>query len=151
MSAAETLIARLDGVRARGVGQWSARCPGPHHARGDRSGGLAIKQVDDRILINCPAGCTALEVVNAVGLSLADLFDKPLTDSAIAPVRQPPFPLEMARRLLHYATVLLLAAGDLKFGKQLNDADFETVQNSYHEIDEIVTAVETWPRSVVRS
>ena len=119
--------------------------------RGDRSGGLGLKQVDDRILINCPAGCTALEVVNAVGLSLADLFDKPLTDSAIAPVRQPPFPLEMARRLLHYATVLLLAAGDLKFGKQLNDADFETVQNSYHEIDEIVTAVETWPRSVVRS
>ena len=151
MSAAETLLACLGGVRARGAGQWSARCPGPLHARGDRSGGLAIKQVDDRILINCPAGCSALEVVNAIGLSLADLFDKPLTDSAIAPVRQPPFPLEMARRLLHYATVLLLAAGDLKFGKQLNDADFETVQNCYHEIDEIVTTVETWPRSAVRS
>ena len=151
MSAAETLIARLDGVRSRGAGQWTGRCPGPLHERGDRSGGLGLKQVDDRILINCPAGCTALEVVNAVGLSLADLFDKPLTDSAIAPVRQPPFPLEMARRLLHYATVLLLAAGDLKFGKQLNDADFETVQNSYHEIDQIVTTVETWPRSAVRS
>ena len=151
MSAAELLLARLDGVRSRGAGQWSARCPGPVHEQGDRSGGLGIKEVDDRVLINCPAGCTALEVVNAVGLSLADLFDRPAADCAIAPVRSPPFPMEMARRLLHYATVLVLAAGDLKYGKPLNEADFDTVVSSYHEIDQIVTTVETWPRSAVRS
>ena len=151
VSAAETLVARLDGVRARGAGQWSARGPGPVHERGDRSSGLGIKQVDDRVLVNCPAGCSPLEIVQSIGLDLRDLFDKPLTDTAIAPVRQPPFPIEMARRLLHYATVMVLAADDLRHGKALNKADFDTVVNCYHEIDQIVTTVETWPRSAVRS
>ena len=141
MSAAETLLSRLDGVRARSGGQWFARCPGPMHKRGDRSGGLGIKLIDDRVLINspAPAGCTALEIVNAVGLDLRDLFDKPLTDSAVSPIRQPRFPLEMARQVRHHALVLILAAGDLKFGKALNGADIDPVVSSYREIDRIVS------------
>ena len=148
MSAAELMLARLDGVRARGADQWSARCPGPLHERGDKSGGLAIKQADDRVLIHCPAGCAPLEIVSAVGLDLRDLFEKRITDSAVAPGRQPPFPLAMARKLLHHAFVLVLAAGDLRHGKQLNDGDQATVETAFREIDLIVGTVETWPKAV---
>lgn len=151
MNAADTLLARLDGVRARGTDQWSARCPGPLHERGDRSAGLGIKQVDDRILINCPVGCSALEIVNAVDLELRDLFDHRLSDIAIPSVRQAPFPLDRARRIRHLALVIGLAAGDLKYGRALSDADEETLLAAFNELDALVTEVEAWPRSAVQS
>ncbi len=148
MSAADILLQRLARVRSRGVGQWVASCPGPLHERGDRSAGLGIRQVDDLVLINCPAGCTAAEIVAAVGLSLADLFERPLTTSAIAPVRQPPFPAQMAQRLLHFATVLMLAAEDLRHGKRLSSADHQTVRTAYEELEALVMSAATWPKGV---
>lgn len=151
MSATEVFLARLDRVRDRGDGRYWASCPGPLHAHGDRSAGLGIKAVDDRILINCPAGCSALEIVGAVGLELSDLFDRRLTDAAIPSVRQAPFPLDRARRIRHLALVISLAAGDLKHGRALCKADEETLHDAFNELDELVTEVETWPRSAMRS
>lgn len=148
VNAAEVLLERLERVKPRGPHRWSASCPGPLHERGDRSGGLGIKQVNDRVLINCPAGCSAAEIVAAVGLSLGDLFERPLTSTAASPVRQPPFPNAMADRVFRAATVLLLAADQLRYAKALTDADFATVQMAYAEIDAIVTQAATWPRAV---
>lgn len=148
MNAAETLLARLEQVRDRGDDRYSASCPGPLHAHGDRSAGLGIKAVDDRILINCPAGCSALDIVNAVGLELSDLFERRLTDTAIAPMRQPPFPRERCRRIRHLALVISLASGDLKYGRALSEADEATLLGAFSELEDLVTAVETWPRGV---
>ena len=65
------LLARLDGVRARGPGRWSARCP----AHEDRSPSLSIREIDDgTILLHDFAGCNALAIVQAIGLEFADLF-----------------------------------------------------------------------------
>lgn len=145
MSAAEILLARLEGVRARGSDQWSAKCP----AHDDQSPSLSIKAVDDRVLLTCWAGCSALEVVQAVGLELRDLFERRLADGAIGPVRPPPFPLERCRRIRHCAIVLGLAAGDLRHGRALGVADTETLLEAFHELDSLITEVETWPRSGV--
>ena len=71
---AANLIARLDGIRETGAGQWIARCP----AHDDRSPSLSIKQVDDRVLIHCFAGCEVGDVMASIGLTLADLYDRPL-------------------------------------------------------------------------
>lgn len=147
MSAAEIFLARLDGVRARGTDQWSAKCP----AHEDRSPSLSIKAVDDRILLTCWAGCSALEVVNAVGLDLRDLFERPLTDTAIGPVHPAPFPLERCRRIRACALVIGLAAGDLRHGRTLSEADTETLLSAFHELDGLLVEVETWPKSAVRS
>lgn len=147
MSAAEVLLARLDGVRARGRDQWAARCP----AHEDRSPSLSIRAVDDRVLVTCWAGCSALEVVNAVGLELRDLFDRRLTEAGMETVRLPPFPLERCRRIRHCALVIGLAAGDLRHGRALGVADTETLLAAYHELDRLITEVETWPRSVAQS
>jgi hypothetical protein len=39
---------------------------------------LSIKQIDERVLLHCFAGCSAVDVVEAVGLDISDLFpDRP--------------------------------------------------------------------------
>ena len=67
----QTLLDRLDAVRSRGAGKWSARCP----AHQDHSPSLSIRQGDDgRILVHCFAGCTALEICSELEVSVRDLF-----------------------------------------------------------------------------
>lgn len=70
----DALLARLEGIRQTGPDQWIARCP----SHDDRSPSLSIKRADDRVLVNCFAGCDTGAVLAAVGLTLADLFDQPL-------------------------------------------------------------------------
>ena len=79
MSPVEQLLSRLEGVRETSSGQWAAKCP----AHDDKSPSLVVSDKGDRILIHCFAGCDAEEVMNAVDLTLADLFDKPMQHSPI--------------------------------------------------------------------
>lgn len=67
----ETLLARLDKVKAMKSGQWKACCP----AHDDREPSLSIRTADDgKVLLHCWAGCTASDITAAVGLQLRDLF-----------------------------------------------------------------------------
>jgi hypothetical protein len=75
-------------------------------------------------LIHCFAGCSAAEVLAAVGLSLGDLYPKPLGDRVVPLWREPAY-LGMAR------TVLGLAAGDRKAGRRLSRADLEAERQAY--------------------
>jgi hypothetical protein len=72
------VVGRLKNVRHQGGG-YRASCPVPGHGkgRGDPDPSLTIKQDDGRVLINCFAGCEPEQVVEALDLSMADLFDKP--------------------------------------------------------------------------
>jgi hypothetical protein len=67
---ADQLIALLHGVRAAGKDRWRALCP----AHEDRTPSLSIVQKLDKLLIYCFSGCRAIDIVNALGLTLADLF-----------------------------------------------------------------------------
>ena len=67
------LLNRLDGLRETGPDQWRARCP----AHGSRGLTLSLKDTGDRLLMNCFAGCAPADILAAVGLELADLFDTP--------------------------------------------------------------------------
>jgi len=75
-TALDTLLQRLQSVRQHGAA-WRSDCPCGHsHARGS----LRIATGDDgRVLLHCFVGCQAVEVAAAAGLSLADLFPKPVT------------------------------------------------------------------------
>lgn len=68
------LLDRLSGVRPTGTGRWLARCP----AHEDRSPSLSIRDVGDRVLVHCFAGCAVDAVLSAVGLTLSDLYSRPL-------------------------------------------------------------------------
>ena len=73
--AVKMLLDRLDAVRRAGRG-WRARCP---CCGGRRRDHLSITEADDgRILLHAFCGCSALEVVQSVGLRLADLFPERL-------------------------------------------------------------------------
>jgi hypothetical protein len=120
----DAVLSRLERPRERAKGQWSARCP----AHEDRSPSLSVKEADDsRVLLHCYGGCTAAQIVGALGLDLADLFPprEPAPGAGAPPVRR--------RRLLTAgqalelldAEALLVAssAATMAAGHALNDAD----------------------------
>lgn len=69
MTLAEVL-SRLKGVQGHG-GQYMAKCP----VHGDRKASLSVGVGDDgRVLIKCQAGCATEDIVDAIGLTMKDLF-----------------------------------------------------------------------------
>lgn len=66
----ENLLSRLDGVKQTSHHKWIVRCP----AHEDRSPSLSITETPDKVLVHCHAGCSADDIVAAVGLELKDLF-----------------------------------------------------------------------------
>ena len=84
MKNVELLLSRLDKVRSTGNRKWQARCP----AHEDNSPSLSIMEKDDgRILVHCHAQCGGAAVMEAVGLSLSDLFPEPLGEFMSKPHR----------------------------------------------------------------
>ena len=68
---ADTLLSRLDRVKKTGRAEWVARCP----AHDDRNPSLSIAEAaDGRVLVHCFSGCSAADVLDALGLDMADLF-----------------------------------------------------------------------------
>src|SRR5690606_18985346 len=69
------VLDRLDNVRRSGRG-FTAKCP----AHADRTASLSLAEGrDGRALLHCFAGCSALDVVQALGLRLADLYAERLS------------------------------------------------------------------------
>jgi hypothetical protein len=67
-ASAEPLLSRLDKVMKSGNG-WRARCPA-HDGTGRT---LTVAESDDRVLVHCFAGCKAVDVLTAVGMTWADI------------------------------------------------------------------------------
>jgi hypothetical protein len=69
--------------------------PGPRAARHTETAPpLSLRALSDgRILINCFAGCPPAEVVQAVGMELADLMPPRPRDTPDAPGGYPPLPV----------------------------------------------------------
>ena len=63
------LLTQLHKVRQTGHGRWIACCP----SHNDKSPSLTIRD-DGVILLKCFAGCSAYEIVSAVGMEMSDLF-----------------------------------------------------------------------------
>ena len=69
--ALELILSRLDHVRKLSTPGWSARCPAHH----DRHPSLSIGVgKEGRVLLKCHAGCQVEAIVEALGLTMADLF-----------------------------------------------------------------------------
>ena len=66
----QRFLDRLKGVTRKGDG-WKATCAS--HTDPKRSLSIDVAQ-DGRVLVKCFAGCTAESVVQAAGLTMADLF-----------------------------------------------------------------------------
>lgn len=127
----DKILSRLDGVRTRADGQWSAKCP----AHEDRSPSLSIREMGDgRILLHCFALCGAQAVVEAVGMSLSDLMGD--SDEHKPPVRARDRWIlrDVLSSLSHDALIVMLCAQDMRDGHSLPDADLERLAVSVDRI-----------------
>ena len=69
-SPVELVLAKLPEAKRNQKG-WNVQCP----AHEDRRPSLSIAEGDDgRALLHCHAGCTAEQITEALGLTLADLM-----------------------------------------------------------------------------
>ena len=126
-SKTDQLLNQLDRVKQTGQGKWLARCP----AHDDKSPSLAIKEVGDRILLHCFAGCGVTEVLNAVGLDMADLFPDRVIDPYGPVPRMPKFSAyELFPLLVQEALILALACNDSMIKGGLPDADYQRAQQA---------------------
>ncbi len=117
----DSILPRLDGVRENGPGKWIAKCP----AHEDRSPSLAIRADGDRILVHCFAGCSAIEVMGAIGLGLKDLYSAPLAPQERRSRAIGHNLRDVDAALSHEALVLLMALGDRERERVLEPSERE--------------------------
>jgi hypothetical protein len=133
-----TFLERLEHVRKCGGG-YIARCP----AHEDKTASLSIARGEDgRVLLNCFAGCPAIEVVSAVRLTVADLFiRRPTADMTFADreaLRQRAATAKWGAALNALAleiNIAAIAARDVRDGKALSDEDDQRVRLACQRID----------------
>jgi len=128
------LLNRLERVRRMGDNRWIACCP----AHGDRHPSLNIRLTDDdTILLVCRSGgCSAHDIVSAVGMNLTDLFPK--TDRHHAPRQKYPF---SAREIL--AAMVPESFCIALIGKQMSQGitpDEKTLQTLLKAVERISAA-----------
>ena len=71
-----SILDRLDLVKESSNGRWRAKCPS-HSSDASRKRTLSVGAADSgAVLLNCFAGCSAEQIVSAVGLELKDLFTR---------------------------------------------------------------------------
>lgn len=69
----EIVLPKLEAVRKSGSG-FTARCPGPTHAHGDRNPSLSVSPGSTQpVVLTCHSGCAADDILAALGLTWADL------------------------------------------------------------------------------
>ena len=139
MTPVELLLSRLQKVKGRN-GSWTACCP----AHNDKGPSLAIREADDgRILLHCFAGCETLNVVQAVGMDMTDLFppDEKRRDYPIEgkPRMKPAFYASDLMRILAFeALVVSICASDMRRGKALSDGDNDRLKVAQQRIEEVM-------------
>ena len=119
---AAALLDRLKAVKATGPGRWIARCP----AHEDRHPSLSVRELDDgRVLVHCFASCEVQSVLDAIGLTITDLFPERLGDH-LPPSRDRRHmhaAREALRSLDRNALLIALAAENIAHGIELSEAD----------------------------
>jgi hypothetical protein len=131
----DTLLDRLDSVRKNGTDKWIARCP----AHDDKTPSLAIKYVGDKILLHCFGGCSADDVITAVGLEMADLFETPPThDGNYQRVKRGSgfTATDALKALAREARLVGMAARDIGNGIALGEDDIDRVRIASQRIDD---------------
>ena len=119
-SLADKLLARLDGVKGTGKDRWIAKCP----SHEDRTPSLAVREVEDRLLLHCFAGCSVGEIVLAAGLALNDLFPpRPDDPSGRKRERNPFYAIDGLRCIARESLVVKLAADALANGEPFSADD----------------------------
>jgi hypothetical protein len=108
-------LSRLDGVKEVGKDKYKAKCP----AHDDRTPSLSVKECDDgRTLIHCFAGCDPESILDAVGLTFADIMPERLTDMSIKPQKWLN-PADALATLDHESLAVAIIGADILASKEM--------------------------------
>ncbi len=136
----DAVLHRLEKVKSTAPGKWIALCP----AHDDKRPSLSIKQADDgRVLLKCWTGCGAAGIVNALGLSLADLFPgdrRSLADHCTGPVRRPFDYRDALTGIAHEATVARLIVEAVNSGQEVDVESLDRLALAEERIDDALRA-----------
>ena len=116
----DQILGRLDAAKRVGDG-YVARCP----AHEDKSPSLRVKEGDDgRVLLHDFGGCTALDVVQALGLTLADLYPRRVKGAGLTRAGRSQGDWAAALGVLsREATIVSIAAREIIEGRSLDEHD----------------------------
>jgi hypothetical protein len=129
MSAIELILSRLPKYANSGKNRYIAPCP----AHDDRSPSLSITEATDgRVLIHCFAGCPAMDVVESIGLTLADLYPP---DSPDYNINQKPLIRGKQTELTVDQWVLELCKDARKQGKKISVEDLERERQAFMRVN----------------
>lgn len=135
---ASILLSHLSRVKKTGADRWMACCP----AHQDKTASLSIKDLpDSRVLLHCFAGCDADAVLDAVGLTFADLMPERLQGD-FKPVRFAFSALDALRALVADLLFIRLCALSLAQGRALIESDREALHQSAYRIENALAAIE---------
>lgn len=127
----DRLLSHLRGVRKAGPSQWQALCPAHH----DQTPSLAVREKDDgALLVKCFAECETKAVLEAVGLSLKDLYPDNPPGHRQPPERRPFSATALLRAIAREAGVVQIAAADLAHGEALSDKDYARLATAARRI-----------------
>ena len=128
----DAILARLEKVTQKGKDKWSASCP----AHDDKNPSLSVGRGNNGcVLLKCWAGCSAADVVDAMGLTMADLFPQS-EQHHTRPGRQRIYPdyRMILRMISHELTVIVIAADRICGGRKIDDHDLDLVSRSASNI-----------------
>ena len=135
----DALLHRLERVQ-RSANGWRADCPNGHKTHGT----LSVAQGDDgRLLLHCFAGCSAADVLGALGLALADVMPERLRDDSPEGRRTARERFRLASMtaaagvILREARIVLLAGCDLLRGQALPPDDAQRLSEAVERIEAV--------------
>jgi len=123
MIAREEILARFSKVYRSGEGEYQCLCP----SHNDRTASLGLKFKEDKMILNCFAGCSMEDIIGSVGLSWADVMPNSI-DTEYKPEKRfnPYSVLKATRQDLLFIAV---CAGHVASGKALDKEDSEKLFN----------------------
>lgn len=134
---AEILLSRLDKVRQTGIGRWIALCP----AHADKSPSLSVRELDDgRVLVHCFSGCEVHAVLDAVGLTYADLYPANPIGHHVKREKLPFPAVDILRAISFEMIVVSIAATSMLSGEPLNTFDRDRFQLAISRIQAAINA-----------
>jgi len=136
----DAVLHRLDKVKRTAPDKWVALCP----AHDDKRPSLSVKEAEDsRVLLKCWSGCGAAEIVNALGLSLADLFPgdrRSLADHGTGPMRRPFDYRDALTGIAHEATVARLIVEAVNSGHEMDVESLDRLALAEERISDALQA-----------
>jgi hypothetical protein len=133
---ADKLLSRLRGVKRVAEGRWKACCP----AHRDNTPSLDITEKPDGVvLFTCRAGCEQSAVVEAVGLTFADLFPEKRIEYSPR-LRQPAIPAQVFDIARREICVAALIASDMRAERAISDEDYARLIVAAQRLNEIGSA-----------